>query len=270
MAHCISFCRRLCVSGWLALLISPSGLLAASPSPATASSVEQWVNCLKANLPQRSVLTLKARTFDARGEVSSRSLTLYSQRSEARQQATVQITAPHDLAGTAYLLQKHNGQELTLSYLPALGRVQRISGEGNGPLLDTAISTSDVRHVLNGFADGSLLIGKAGQVNDWPTRRIFITAPPGESSDYDKIELEVADPQCVVVEARFYARNRLLKTITAAPGSLVRQGAYHYARKLKVVAPKDPLYTELEITGYQADIEIDSSRFDPHSFFRGR
>ncbi len=247
-----------------AMLLAPS-LQVQADSPQIADAVA----CLRANLPQQSVLDIRARTLDGSGEISARSLSVATRRSPAHSDANIRVSMPADLAGTTYLIRKQKSEaDSTLVYLPAVGRVQRIQGNAGGTILGTTLSADDLRHLFSGFSDGATSLGPAGRVHNWTTRRLYLMTSPGQDSAYDKIEAEVAQPECVVVEARFYLDNRLRKQLQARPDSIRQQGRYHYASQLTVSAPNDPMRTEIEIRHFDGDAIPDASLFDAKTFHR--
>jgi hypothetical protein len=75
---------------------------------------------------------LRMRLFDRQGRVRERSLTLLSLRGakESGDRTLIRFTYPNDIRNTGFLVWEHPGaDDERFLYLPALGRVRRISGE---------------------------------------------------------------------------------------------------------------------------------------------
>jgi hypothetical protein len=232
------------------------------------SAVPDTLACIRANLPQQATMTVLAEAIDAQGVVSSQRAEAAVRRRPGRSEISLRVEAPADLAGTAYLIRRLPDDDSTYMYLPTVGQVQRLRGASGGKVLGTTLSADDLRHLLTGFADGAVSLGPGGRVHDWSTRRLYIVAPPGAGGPYDKIEVEITVPDCVVVESRFYRDNRLRKRITAGTNSLREQNGYRYASRFEAAAPDDPIRSEIRVLSIDVRRSPSDALFAPDRFYR--
>jgi hypothetical protein len=245
-------------------------LLSLWPALSVAQSeIPDTLACVRAQLPEQATMTIEARTADAEGIATQQRARAAYRRGERRSEISLRVESPADLAGTAYLIRRLPADNSTYLYLPAVGHVQRLHGASGGKVLGTSLSADDVRHLLTGFADGTVSLGPRGQVHAWSTRRLYIVpaadAAPGA---YDKIEVEITDPGCVVVESRFYLDNRLRKRITAAADSLREQDRYRYASRLEVQIPNETMRSEITILALDPRPSPPDALFAPERFYQ--
>ncbi len=242
-------------------------LLCLGPAAAMAqSAVPDTLACIRANLPQQATLRLQAQVVDAQGVVSTQHAQAVVRRRAGGSEISVRVESPADIAGTAYLIRRLPDDHSTYVYLPAAGQVQRLRGASGGTVLGTTLSADDLRHLLTGFDQGAVSLGPRGQVHDWSTKRVTIVAAPGADGPYDKIELEILEPACVVVESRLYRNNRLRRRITAAADSLRVHDGYHYAARLTAATAEDPLYTDIHILTLDSQRRVEDAWFAPDRF----
>ncbi|HEY0975246.1 MAG TPA: outer membrane lipoprotein-sorting protein [Solimonas sp.] len=253
---------------WLVRMLGGAALLAiASGQASDAPQLPQLMECLRSNLPQRAVAMIGATTRTARGEATTREVQLAIRRGRPDLDATLWTLAPPELAGVSYLIQHREGTDQAYAWLPSIGEVRRIRGSGS-EILGTTLRTDDLRQALTGFSGGAVSLGPAGQVHGWPTRRLVATAATDSAAGYDKVEVEITQPDCVLVEARLYREGRLRQTVRAQADSLRRQGRYRYASVFDVQVPDDNLRTELRILRLDPEPSLDSRWFDASRFFR--
>lgn len=232
------------------------------------SAIPDTLACIRANLPEQATMTLLAEAVDAQGVISSQRAEAAVRRRPGRSEISLRVTAPAELAGTAYLIRRLPDDDSTYMYLPAVGQVQRLRGASGGTVLGTTLSADDLRHLLTGFADGAVSLGPRGRVHEWNTRRLYIVAPPNASGLYDKIEVEITDPDCILVESRFYRDNRLRKRITAGADSLREQDGYRYASRFEATDAEDPVRSEIRILALGPRRRPDDALFSPARFYR--
>jgi hypothetical protein len=234
------------------------------------SALPDTLACIRANLPEQATMRLLAEAIDTQGVVSSQRAEAAVRRRSSRSEISLRVTAPRELTGTAYLIRRLPDDDSTYVCLPAVGQVQRLRGAAGGTVLGTTLSADEIRHLLTGFADGAVSLGPRGRVHDWNTRRLSLVAPPNAAGRYDKIEVEITEPDCVAVESRFYRDNRLRKRITAAAGSLREQDGYRYAARFEASTPDDPLRSEIRILAIDASSPPDPAWFATDGFYRPR
>ncbi len=125
------------------------GLAALAQRPAPGTETPEWV---ARQIDQRDTgrdgrLEMTMRLFDRQGRVRERSLILTSLRlPSAGDRVLVRFVAPADIKGTGLLVWEHPDQEdERFLYLPALGRVRRITGaEKQGSFVGSDLSYEDI------------------------------------------------------------------------------------------------------------------------------
>lgn len=243
--------------------------LCLSPSMAHAqSAVPDTLACIRANLPEQATMTVEAVTSDSEGIATAQRARAAVRRGERGSEISLRVESPPDLAGTAWLIRRLADDDSTWMYLPAVGRVQRLHGASGGKVLGTTLSADDLRHLLTGFDGGAVSLGPPGQVHGWSTRRVYVVAAADAAGPYDKIEVEITEPDCVVVESRAYRDNRLRQRITATPDSLREQGSYRYASRFEAQVPDDPMRSEVRILALDPDRAPPDALFAPDRFYQ--
>jgi hypothetical protein len=123
-------------------------LSAAAQPPAPGTETPEWV---ARQIEQRDTgrdarLDMSMRLVDRQGRARERSLTLSSLRLPAGDRVLVRFVAPGDIKGTGLLVWEHPAQEdERFLYLPALGRVRRITGaEKQGSFVGSDLSYEDI------------------------------------------------------------------------------------------------------------------------------
>jgi outer membrane lipoprotein-sorting protein len=115
------------------LLVTLLLLLPLFSAPAAQESAE-WVarQVRDRSAGRDSRAELRMRLFDSHGRVRERALTMLRMRGEKEKgdRALIRFTYPNDIRNTAFLVWEHpDTDDERFLYLPALGRVRRISGQ---------------------------------------------------------------------------------------------------------------------------------------------
>lgn len=120
------------------LLGVPSAIRRAEHAAAPGRGLQQQVTADwiarqvdERNTGRDSRLTMQMRLFDRQGRARERTLGVNGLRGQggAGDRVLVRFTYPNDIAGTSFLVwERPNGDDDRFLYLPALGRVRRITG----------------------------------------------------------------------------------------------------------------------------------------------
>jgi hypothetical protein len=117
----------------LRLLIA-AAICAAALAATSAQETAEWVarQVRDRNTGRDSRAELRMRLFDSHGRLRERTLTMLRMRGEKEKgdRALIRFTYPNDIRNTSFLVWEHPGaDDERFLYLPALGRVRRISGQ---------------------------------------------------------------------------------------------------------------------------------------------
>ncbi len=163
------------------------------------------------NAVARVKLTLKSKS----GSERLRQVQIRSRDKDGLARTLVRFDSPADVAGTGFLvLEKKEGDDDQYLYLPALGKVKRISGsQRNQKFMGTDLTYADLewrdlrRASLQRLADAT--VGKQ------PTYVIEARPHAEEDSAYGKTITWIHKENFVPVKVQFFDKKlKLLKTLT--------------------------------------------------------
>ncbi|MFA5938587.1 MAG: outer membrane lipoprotein-sorting protein [Sinimarinibacterium sp.] len=230
--------------------------------------------CMRANVPEHGrIQDLELTTLEG-GASSQLKARLYGQERPERTSLTLQVRAPADLEGAAWLFRRSRGKDATSTdetfvYLPSVGKVRRVSGGAEDQsLFGTALSYEDVHQLLSSFRGGAMSLGPQTQIAGRPSRRLYVLAAPGAQVVYDKIVAEVDRESCVVLAAELYRNGHLRKRMSAAPESLRRLGPHWYPSLITVEDLQNGVSTELRVLQAELSPRLASRYFEPATFYR--
>ncbi len=243
-------------------------LLAAMPA-AALETVEEIRACVRANLPQRSVVQqIRLVTEDRGGGTRELSARMYGmQVGEGRIGAMISVEAPQDLAGARYLLVDKNGRDDMYMFLPALGRTRRILGTmTQRPLWGTDFSYEDLKHLQNVILDGT--VTRAGDAQDQgrPVYVLELEPAAGDESAYSRLRFFISRDHCLLLGGEFHDPAGLSKRFVGHADSARevdgRWIATHYT--MQDVRKQTRSHLHLDATEY--DDNLSRSLFNPKTF----
>jgi hypothetical protein len=237
--------------------------VSARQSQATPDWVAQQVEHRDAGKDSRA--EMRMRLFDRQGRMRERALTLLARRKPAGDRTLVRFTYPNDIKNTAFLVWEHSGaDDERFLYLPALGRVRRISGaEKQESFVGSDLSYEDIGG--RDLADYTYAFADPGAT--W-------TAPDGSThpawslesrardtnADYPRSVSLVRKDSFVIVHADIYnARNERTKVFDVK--RLERVDGIWTVLSLAVVNQRDRTRTELETTSIRYNIGLTDDDF---------
>jgi hypothetical protein len=184
-----------------------------------------------------------------------------------RLRAMVQIDAPSDLAGARYLLRDTAAPghipEIYM-YLPAMGRVRRISG-ARGSFLGTDFSYDDVRQIERGF-DGAERQLEGGAQFDQRAVEVLVFNPRADGP-YTRVRTWVDRATCVPLRADYYEGETLRKQLIVPAAGLQRSGSGWFPGQIRMRDLAAGTATQLQVQGVSGEPELAARYFDPGTFY---
>lgn len=256
-------------AGARVLLIAAALACTGAMEVSTQTPVVKTLECLRKNAPQQ--LRVGDLRIEAQGEgVTTRYLSgrFVSRRDQGKLRAMLHVTAPADIAGTRYLLVEEDSQDALYLYLPALGKVRRVSGAGSdAEIAGTTLNYADLRLISQALSGAAITLEKPGEFQGRPADVLRFT-PAVADSPYRRVLATVDRESCVVLRADFQNAERTLKQYRVDPASLQRSGAYRYASRVTVEDLARRSSAQISLGDVRTDAKLSTRSFDPKSFFK--
>lgn len=150
----------------IAALLCTAAPLHAAPSP---------LECMKQNVPDTlRVREMQLDTQSASGP-STLTGTVYARTADGEVALNLQIDAPADMRGAAFLFKQRKEAEEMYLYMPALNRVRRISGAAaESSLFGSALHYSDLRALNAVYVDTDVDDQGEAAFDEAPVRKLLI------------------------------------------------------------------------------------------------
>lgn len=236
----------------------------------TETPVVKVLECMRANTPKQ--LLVSDLRIDAQGNgVSTRHLSgrFYSRRDERGLRAMLHVTAPLDLAGMRYLLVEQQPEDALYLYLPALGKVRRVSGAGpEAEIAGTTLNYADLRIISQALSASSITREGVASVSGRPAHLLRFV-PAIADSPYRRVLTTVDSQTCAILRAEFQNGHGTVKQYLADPASLMKSGAHTYASRSTIEDRVRGTTAQLSLGGVNSAPKLPSRLFDPKSFFKG-
>lgn len=251
-----------------------AGLVLATSLGAQADeAADKILSCMRSNIPdalriQEVELTATDRTGGARmlkGRV-------YAYKEKGLVRATLRINAPSDLNGAAYLMRQTNTERSDdiFFYLPAVGRVRRITGaSADASLLGTDFSYNDMKEIQSAFGGSVPKLGKDDVIEQRSMHVLTLTPAAGTASRYSLIKAWIDQKTCLAMKVEFHEGGVLRKELTAPASAIERSGNFWYFSQARMRDAKEGTSTVMKIVGITEGGDLPSRLFDPHSFYLG-
>ncbi|MGQ0698672.1 MAG: outer membrane lipoprotein-sorting protein [Panacagrimonas sp.] len=235
----------------------------------TQTPVVKVLECMRRNAPQ--ALRIDDLRIEASGpQVSTRSLSarLLSRRNEQGLRLMLHVTAPADLAGTRYLLIENQPDDALYLYLPALGKVRRVSGAGpEAEIAGTTLHYSDMRLIRQALSAASINLERPIEFAGRPADLLRFV-PAVADSPYRRVFATVDRETCVMLRAEFHDAERAIRDYRIDPASLMRSGSYHYASRASIEDRALGSTVQIALGGVRTDAKLSARLFDPKNFFK--
>ena len=240
------------------------------PGLAEATSAQAVVECMAANVPERSFRQAAVfRSQDASGASREIQANFAGMRKPQGVLLNIGVKSPVDVAGTAVLIRRDdNGKENIKLYLPALRRVRNVSGGmASQNLLGTDFSYRDIKDIFAAAQQGelSLLPGEGAQDE---VHRLEVKPTPEQESPYSRVLIEVDKAHCVPLQLHFEsAEQGVVKHLQADPESLHEQQGRFMLLDYTMRNLAERSTTRLKLGPPKFDDSISRSAFNPASFY---
>lgn len=253
--------RRLAATLVIALLWG-----AAAPAQPSDPAVEEVRSCVVKNLPSKdSVQEVRFTSLDRTGSERVLEAKVYWKRfKNERSRTRIQVEAPENVRGSAYLILEEKGREEMFVYLPEFKKVRRIHpNTASGSLFGTDLSYEDIRYMQRVAGE---LEGKREPDSTLDGRAVYVVRmkPTGqEVSAYDRIDAYIDQKNCVPLKIDFYeSGDRLAKELTADPSSVRQEpGGQWIARSVTMRNVADETETRLVVEGVKIDTDLPKRLF---------
>lgn len=250
-----------------------AGLLLATGLTAQADeAADKILNCMRANIPDAlRIQEVELNATDRTGGTRTLKGRVYAYKDKGLVRATLRINAPSDLSGAAYLMRETDSARADdiFFYLPAVGRVRRISGtSADASLLGTDFSYNDMKEIQSAFGGSVPKLGK-DDVIEQRSMSVLTLTPAAASSRYSQITAWIDQKTCLAMKVQFMEAGVLRKELTAPASAIGRSGNFWYVSEARMRDAKEGTSTIMKIVGITEGGDLPSRLFDPHSFYLG-
>ena len=253
--------------------------LLVSSNAASATTAEEVVQCMRQNFPQTaSIRDVRLTTTDATGGESRLAGRVYAYLEPQETgrdliRATLILEEPRNMYGAAYLVLETDDylRDGMFVYMPAVGRVRRISGNfADGPMMGTKFSYFEFKQMANAFGD---LKGSYIGAETFEGRKnhvLSFTPLEGVDTRYTQVKAWVDAPTCLISKAEFYMGKRLIKRLISPYKSLKKSGEQSYFSEVRMFDTTDDASTVLTIDSVTTNEALSRYRFNPKTFYETR
>lgn len=261
--------------GCLLALASTAGHAEQTLTPVTDTTIDKIEACMYANLPQStSEQSVRLRSIDRAGSEQAISARLWwRHKPDTDTRMMGRIDSPLDIEGAAYLAIHNQSELLIYSYIPAIKKVHRISGNSSkGKLWGTDFSYEDISYLQAIVTSGSLVLNGQTTYGDDKIPVWNVTMVPSDpDSSYRKVVNLIDKQSCLPLHTELYElTEKPRKTMTADPKSLGKVEGLWVARRISMVDNENGTRTEVEITRIRHDESISARTFSSNNFFKVR
>lgn len=257
----------------ITILLLASGAQAAND----ASSI---LACMRGNVPAGPMVSKISVTTHDPGTDAEQTLSgqFYVAREQAKGASGAQLWAmlrvmkPEHLAGAAYLVREVNNKlnDEMFVYLPAVGRVRRITGSfANKPLLGTTFSYFDFKQIWNAFGDlVPVALSETTKVNGRSAYVLHFHTQPETRISYSKVAVWVDQKTCVPIRADFIRDDEVLKRMTVPKGAIEHSETHWYPARIRMRDLVNNLVSVMHIKDLRSLEEDKGALFAPDAFYK--
>lgn len=259
------------------LRLALAAVLALGAGKALAEEIpdsQRILECVADNLPNSPrVIEAVARTrpLDAPNIAAERVAFEAAVRDNgSRLSISAIVTAPPELAGSAYLFRQGAEGPTLHYYNPELDRVRAIRGgeEGAG-IFGSALSLSDFDNIERTMRSASITL--RGQREEEPAHHRRFTVLPSASAEspFGRIDMTIDTERCFVIDAEAAADDGALTRRFRVPEDTLEQrdAGFWYPRRLIIEDHARGRRTEVEIERLRLPGQLPEARFSPERFY---
>lgn len=241
-------------------------------SGAWADDAQKVLECMRGNVPS-SLRVQDIELISTDRSQGSRSLRgkLFAQNEASRVRVMLKVSAPENLAGSAFLLREAAkvSEQGMYVYLPSVRRVRRITGEfADGALLGSDFSYQEFRHLQNSFQDLSSTLEPAELIEQRPVHVLLSVPQAGSPANTARIRSWVDQQTCVPLKVEFYQNQSLQKVLTIPVSALKRSNQRWYPAEASIRDVKAGTSSQLRVLGVESGSKISKGSFEPSLFYR--
>lgn len=244
-------------------------------TPVTDTTIEKIEACMYANLPQStSEQSVRLRSIDRAGSEQAISARLWWRHKPGTDTRMMgRIDSPLDIEGAAYLAIHDDKELMIYSFIPAIKKVHRISGNSSkGKLWGTDFSYEDINYLQAIVTSGSLALNGETTYGEGKIPVWHVTMVPSDpDSSYRKVVNLIEKKSCLPLHTELYELSeKPRKTLTTDPKSIGQVEGLWVARRGNMVDNENNTRTEVEITRIRHDESISARTFSANNFFKVR
>lgn len=252
-----------------ALMAGPGFVTAADRQDKPRSQVV--LECLRGNIPERAAMgPVTVTRRNAAGDAKQYKWRVDWRMRNSQREVTIRVTAPDEVAGSAYLLRGTGEDRDVHLKSPAVEGVRRLkSGSGGGhKILGTDIAIQDVLGVGSALQDGTLTYMGEESVQGRTVSRMVALPPPGSDSSYSRITAYIGQDPCVIWRLELSSEGTLQKVYSAEPDSLRQTpSGVWYTAQWTLRDVRDDTSTTLRIDDLDTTPGFAKGRFETQSFY---
>jgi len=253
-----------------AFAMSALALLPCATARAADPAVDKILQCMRGNIPPTvRIQTVEITARDRAGGERTLRGRLYATREGQLARVMLQIEAPSDLAGAAYLVRETKaGSDEIYLYLPATRKVRRITGPSqDGKLWGTDLSFNDVKQLQNAYTGASPKLEAPANLDGRPMNVQTMTPRPGDTVDMGLTRAWIDQKTCVPLKADFYEGQKARKQLIGSASALQKSGDYWYLSEVEMRDLVENTKTTLRVLGVTAGHELPGTYFNPQLFY---
>ena len=237
-----------------------------------AMSVDDISVCMRANIVDRgSLRDFDVISIDREGKSSGFKVKLFWKPADAGETRMVlQVLEPETYKGTAYLvISKPQAEDVVHVYLPALDRVQPITGaDMSQPLWGTDFTLAEVKQVQGVLQDGVTKRLADATVMD---RAAFVldTATSVEETGYMRVTSFVDQKTCTLLKTELYAdASGPRKVLEADLSTLLQAGKFWLMLGYRMRDLRAGTQTTVKLSDVYLLEDLPRTLFTPEGFYK--
>lgn len=250
---------------------APGTVPIAKSAPPAKMTLADITACMRANVVDRgSLRDVELRTIDQEQTTRTLRLKLFwkPEKDGSSMRSTLRVVEPTLHAGAAYLiLSKPTGDEVYL-YMPALDKVQRVSGDQDRSLFGTDFTQGDFKHVQQLLEKGEVTRLADSKVSERPVFMLE-TKTDLETTGYTRILSYVDQETCTLLKSEFFTPGGdPRKVLDADLSTLMAADRWWLILGYAMRDLKTNTRTELRLSDVYLLERLPEALFDPQTFYR--
>ena len=258
---------------WVLAFVCAAMAVPAAWAQAPGKTVEELRACAAANAPEES-FSQRAEFITTDAEQAKRRLEtrLYGRSEAGTLRLTLHVEQPPDVAGTALLLRRDDGDDDMFMYLPALRKSRRVTGAmTSSKVLGTDFSYADIQRLFGTLSTGQATALPDGKVGDLAVYRVQLEPQIVDGGDPVRVVAALEKAHCVPVQVQFFDdTGAVIRQLDADRDSIRAVGKHHLATQFVMRDLVTESMTELTLSKVEFDERIPISLFSPRGYYNLR